>query len=46
MVFLRLDGVRIRATDDEGFVNLVIGVIEGRRAKADVAAFFRERSSE
>jgi death on curing protein len=44
LVFLRLNGVRVRATDDE-LVDLVVGVIEGRRSKADVAVFFRERSS-
>jgi len=45
LVFLRLNGLRIHATDDE-LVDLVISVIEGRRSKADVAVFFRERSSE
>src|SRR5712671_8207465 len=45
LIFLRLNGVRVRATDDE-LVDLVIGVIDGRGSKADVAVFLRERSSE
>lgn len=43
LAFLRLNGTRIDASDDE-LVDLVIGVAEGRLAKADVAVFFRERS--
>lgn len=43
LAFLRLNGIRIRATDDD-LVDLVMGVAEGYRAKADVAVFFRERS--
>jgi len=44
LVFLRLNGIRVRASDDE-LVDLVIGVAEGRRSKADVAVFLRERST-
>jgi death-on-curing protein len=40
LVFLRLNGHRIRATDD-AVVNLVVGVAEGRIAKAEVAVFLR-----
>ncbi len=40
LVFLRLNGRRVRATDD-ALVNLVLGVAEGRLAKADVAVFLR-----
>jgi death-on-curing protein len=43
LAFLRLNGSRIQASDDE-LVDLVIGVAEGRLAKADVAVFLRERS--
>ena len=43
LVFLRLNGIRVRATDDD-LVDIVMGVTEGRRSKADVAVFFRERS--
>ena len=43
LAFLRLNGVHIRATDDE-LVDLVVGVAEGRCAKADVAVFLREHS--
>ena len=39
--FLRMNGVRIRATDDE-LVELVLDVASGRRSKADVAVFLRE----
>ena len=42
LAFLRLNGIRVRATDDE-LVD-VIGVTESRRSKADVAVFFRERA--
>jgi death-on-curing protein len=43
LVFLRLNGISIRATDDD-LVDIVMGVAEGRRSKADVAVFLRERS--
>ena len=43
LAFLRLNGIRVRATDDD-LVDIVMGVVEGRRSKADVAVFFRERS--
>ena len=43
LAFLRLNNARIRATDDD-LVDIVMGVAEGRRSKADVAVFFRERS--
>lgn len=43
LAFLRLNGIRVRASDDD-LVDLVIGVAEGRRSKADVAVFFAERS--
>jgi death-on-curing protein len=43
LAFLRLNGIRVRATDDD-LVDIVMGVAEGRRSKADVAVFFRERS--
>jgi len=43
LAFLRLNGIRIRATDDD-LVDIVMGVAEGRRSKADVAVFLRERS--
>ena len=43
LAFLRVNGIRIRATDDD-LVDLVMGVAEGRCAKADVAVFFRDRS--
>jgi death-on-curing protein len=43
LVFLRLNGIRVRATDDD-LVDIVKGVAEGRRSKADVAVFLRERS--
>jgi death-on-curing protein len=42
-VFLRLNGIRVRATDDD-LVDIVMGVAEGRRSKADIAVFLRERS--
>ena len=38
LVFLRLNGVAIRATDDE-LVDLVAAVAEGSGSKADVAVF-------
>ncbi len=43
LAFLRLNGICIRATDDD-LVDLVMDVATGRRAKADVAVFFRERA--
>jgi death-on-curing protein len=43
LAFLRLSGIRVRATND-GPVDAVMGVAEGRRSKADVAVFLRERS--
>jgi death-on-curing protein len=43
LVFLRLNGIRVRATDDD-LVDVVMAVAEGRRSKADVAVFLRERS--
>lgn len=43
LAFLRLHGVRIHATDDD-LVGLVLDVATGRRSKADVAVFFRERA--
>lgn len=43
LAFLRMNGIRVRATDDD-LVDIVVGVAEGRRSKADVAVFFRERS--
>ena len=44
LAFLRLNDVRIRASDDE-VVEIVLGVIGGHRSKADVAVFLRERTS-
>jgi len=43
LAFLRLNGVRVRAGNDD-LVDIVMGVAEGRLSKADVAVFFRERS--
>jgi death-on-curing protein len=43
LTFLRLNGIRIRATDDE-LVDLVVGVAEGTRSKADVAVFLGART--
>ena len=43
LAFLRLNGIRIRASDDD-LVDIVMGVAEGRGAKADVPVFFRDRS--
>ena len=42
LVFLRLGGVRVVATDDE-LVELVLGVVSGETSKADVAVFFEKR---
>ena len=44
LVFLRLNGIRVRATDDD-LVDLVMDVATSRRSKADVAVFFRERAA-
>lgn len=38
LAFLRLNDIRVRASDDE-LVDLVVGVAEGRVSKADVAVF-------
>jgi death-on-curing protein len=43
LLFLQLNAVRIRATDDE-LVDLVLGVAAGTRSKADVAVFLREHA--
>jgi len=43
LAFLRLNGIRVRATDDD-LVDIVMGVADGRRSKAHVAVFCRERS--
>lgn len=40
LVFLAMNGVRVRATDDE-LVDLVMGIAEGRSSKSDVAVFLR-----
>lgn len=44
LVFLRLNGVSIRATDDE-LVDLVVGVADGSRSKADVAVFLSKKGT-
>jgi death-on-curing protein len=44
LVFLGLNAVRIRATDDE-LVEITLGVATGSCSKADVAVFFRNRGS-
>jgi death on curing protein len=41
LTFLALNDILVRATDDE-LVDLVLGVAEGRRSKADVAVFLGE----
>jgi death-on-curing protein len=43
LAFLRLNGIRVRATDDD-LVDIVMGVAEGRCSKAEVAVFLRQRS--
>jgi death-on-curing protein len=43
LVFLQLNRVRIRATDDE-LVGLVLGVADGRHGKAEVAVFLRHHT--
>jgi death-on-curing protein len=42
LVFLRLNGVRIVAREDQLY-DLVIGTVEGRTSKAAIAVFFEER---
>lgn len=42
LVFLRLNGIRIRATDDD-LVAITVGVATGKRTKSEVSVFFRER---
>ena len=44
LVFLRLNGIRIRATDDE-LVEMTMGVAAGDSTKADVAVFFLDHRS-
>jgi death-on-curing protein len=44
LAFLRLNGMRIDATDDE-LVERVMGVAAGRHAKAEVAVFLRQHAS-
>ncbi len=44
LVFLRLNGLRIRATDDD-LVDLVLNVTTGQRSKADIAVFLREHAA-
>jgi len=44
LVFLAVNGVRIKATDDE-LVELILAVVEGARSKADVAVFLRNHAS-
>ena len=43
LAFLRFNGVRVHAGDDD-LVDIVMGVAEGRRSKAEVAVFLRERT--
>ncbi len=43
LAFLRLNGVRVKATDDD-LVAMVLGVAEGSATKSDVGVFFRTRS--
>jgi death-on-curing protein len=42
LAFLALNEVRITATDED-LVDLVLGVAQGRRSKADVAVFLERR---
>jgi len=42
LVFLRLNGLTVRANDDD-LVDLVVGVAEGRQSKPDVAVFLSSR---
>jgi death on curing protein len=44
LTFLRLNGVTVRATDDE-LVNLVLGVAAGSWSKAEVAVFLVRQSA-
>ena len=44
LIFLGLNEIRVRATDDE-LVEITLGVATGSCSKADVAVFFRDRSS-
>jgi death-on-curing protein len=43
LVFLALNGRRVRATDDD-LVDLVLGVAKGELGKPDVAVFLKARS--
>jgi death on curing protein len=43
LTFLRMNGIRIRASEDD-FYDLVIGVAEGRVAKAAVAVFLQQHA--
>ena len=43
LAFLGLNDVRVHASDDE-LVELVLGVTQSRRSKADVAVFLREHA--
>ena len=43
LTFLRLNRVRVRATEDE-LVEMVLGVAGGRTTKAEVAVFFQQHS--
>jgi len=43
LAFLRLNDVRVRASDDD-LVHLVLGVASGDRSKADVAVFLHKRT--
>lgn len=44
LVFLRLNGVGVTATDDE-LVELVMGVADGSRSKSDTAVFLASHSA-
>jgi death-on-curing protein len=44
LTFLRLNDVRIQATDDQ-LVDVVLGVAEGRVSKAEVAVFLHEHAA-
>jgi death-on-curing protein len=44
LVFLRLNGFEVRASDDE-LVDLVMGVADGSRSKAEVAVFLSAHGS-
>jgi len=43
LVFLAMNGSRIRATDDD-LVGLLLGITENRSSKADVAVFLHDRA--